>query len=164
MSNDNTLDKLKKELEVFASDASEREKLLSKSRDMFLNKRVFQATKLEELRSKIIDGIEKDIDTGKVNPQQKLRYLEIVSKINEADLNVLSGFSKGVGGINIINTNSSATNIKEEVEEQQKTLKIVSSNGVIKNEVDAQHLLDAVDSINVNSLITSKSKKIEPTE
>lgn len=162
MSDENTMDKLKKELEAFTTDSSERDKLLSKSRDMFLNKRVFQATKLEELRSKIIDGIEKDIDTGKVNPQQKLRYLEIISKINEADLNVLSGFSKGVGGINIINNNSSATNIKEEVEEQQKTLKIVSGSSIIKNEVEAQNLLDAVESIDISTLISNKKK--EPVE
>ena len=153
MSENNTLKKLQQELEVFASDSSEREKLLSKSRDMFLNKRIFQATKLEELRSKIIDGIEKDMDTGKVNPQQKLRYLEIVSKINEADLNVLSGFSKTVGGIVINNTSNSSTSIKEGVEEQQKTLKVISSSGIVKDEVEASHLLNAAESIDLKALM-----------
>ena len=142
-------------------------KVISIARDRFLNNRINQATKLEKVRSALIDSIAGDLESNKINPQQKLRFLEVLSKLNEADLNTLIGATKpgGAGGVTIFNNNTSNT-IKSDIHEQAKSIKIVSRTGeeLVKNQAEAEFLIEAVEAVVSGQISMDDIKVVSPIE
>jgi hypothetical protein len=154
------------ELEKLSEDETERGKVISVARDRFLNNRINQATKLEKVRSALIDSIAGDLESNKINPQQKLRFLEVLSKLNEADLNTLIGATRsGAGGVTIFNNNTTNT-IKSDIQEQAKAIKIVSKTGeeLIKNQAEAQFLIEAVEAVVTGQISMDDIKVVSPIE
>jgi hypothetical protein len=159
--NKNSLCIITEHLELLAKDENERDKLLSAARDNFINKRIYGASRIEQVRSKILDKIEDDVDNNKVNASQKIRYLEILSKINEADLNSFTGTNSGHkgGGITILNNNASSTT--SDIAEKSKLINITSSNGenLVSNPAETQFLVEALEALKLGIVSTEDIKK-----
>jgi hypothetical protein len=146
-------------LEMLAHDEKERDKVLAAARDNFIGKRITQASRLEQLREKLITKVEQDIDDGKLNQSMKIRYLEVLSNINEADLSAFMTNGKSGSGVTIFNSNSNAIS-SSDLEEKVKSIKIISSEGkeIISNESEAHLLKEAIEAVKTGFISMNEIK------
>lgn len=148
-------------LELLAKDEKERDKALAAARDNFIGKRITQASRVEQLREKLIDKVEQDIDDGKLNQSMKIRYLEVLSNINEADLSAFMNNGKSGGGVTIFNSNSSANSVSAaDLQEKVKSIKIISSDGkeIISNQSEAHLLKEAIEAVKTGFISMNEIK------